>query len=246
MAILEPLDDVVAWKPTEVPEIIAGGLLPFSGKLILAGAEGSFKTMLSLYSSFMISSGQPLFGIIKTAPVPVAMIQCELSKSFFQKRILKLLSANTPHGKMYFATELFLKLDKPAGLAGIASEIKKEGIKLLIIDPLYKVTTNLTDELHLRSFLDNLDNLCWNFHCATWIVHHTRKHHLAGAEIIDLGSEELFGISLLADWADTIIRVKRDEDILHLDFPKVRNAEALMPPMDLKFNSRTLCFDVVY
>ena len=246
--MFQTLAELLAWTPPKEPEIIGSGVLPVKGKLVLAGEEGSFKTMFSLNAIFLISSGLSLLGL-RTVPTRVGMLQVELSQASFQKRVRKFienhksLSSQNPH----FATEADIKLDKPTGIAKLAAEVQKLGIQLLIIDPLYKVFTgDVSNWGDMARLLDNLDKLCWRYNCAVWLVHHKRKLRIVDNAPADYGTDELVGSSALKDWADSIIRftVKGQDDIL-VEFLKTRTSEDIIQAKLVHFNRATLGFELV-
>jgi len=246
--MFEPLSNFLKWKPPQVKEIISHGILPAGGRLVLAGKEQEFKTMLSTYAGFCISLGLPLFGF-KTTQTKVCMLQAELPKAIFQDRISQLVQFHNTDlsvADIHFASELELKLNKPAGIAQLTADIQQIKPGLLIIDPLYKViSADISDWQEMLKFIDNIDYIARRFNCAIWIAHHRRKTQVSGDEIIDLGTDELIGSSALKDWADTILRVSlQSEDKLTVEFSKVRNARYLLSPVELKFNRSNLSFSL--
>lgn len=247
--MFETLKELLAWIPPKHKEIISSGILPVGAKLVLAGEEESFKTMLSTYAGFCISMGLPLLGF-KTTKMRVGMLQSELPKHMFRDRIAQLVKEhNHPlaAADIHFATALDIKLNKPAGFTQLAAAVKNLGLGLLILDPLYKVLSgDVSDWQEMVRLTDNLDYLCRQFNCGIWLVHHRRKFLLSSGGIMDLGGDELIGSSALKDWADTILRLDKlegDERILR--FSKARNAKDILHPMKIKFNRRDLSFNIV-
>lgn len=246
--MFESIEELSKWQPPQHKEIIHSGILPAKGKLVLAGEESVFKTMLSICAGFRIARGELLFGF-RTSKVRVGMIQSELTKYMFRERIMQHIDGNAAEATadIRFATELDIKLNKPVGIGQLAAATKKYSIELLIIDPLYKVLSgDVSSWLDMNKLLDNLDALCWQFGCTIWLVHHRRKHLIRDGEIVDYGSDELIGSSALKDWADTIVRVERlTGDDIQLLFPKVRNAKDIIQPVHLRFNRKDISFSVV-
>lgn len=245
--VFESLQDLLKWKPPKITEIISSGILPAGGKLVLAGQEGVFKTMFSTYAAFCISRGLPLVGF-KTIQTRVAMLQSELPKAMFQSRLVQFVNQHNPDfgsADIQFATALDIKLNKPTGIAQLVNAIKQLDIGLLILDPLYKVLSgNVSDWAEMQRLTDNLDYISRTYNCSIWLVHHKRKLQLIDGQIIDLGTDELIGSSILKDWADSILRLEHlpVQDELMLSFPKTRNARTILDPVRLKFDRQSLGF----
>lgn len=246
--MFETLDELLKWQPPLQQEIISNGILPAGGKLILAGKEETFKTMLSTYAGFCISLGLPFLGF-QTTKVRVGVFQAELTKAMFRERVFQLVkchNADLSKADIYFATSFDIKLNKPIGISQIATAVKNLGLGLLIIDPVYKVlAADISDWLEMSKLTDGLDLIARSYNCAIWLVHHRRKYMLGAGGVIDLGSDELIGSSALKDWADTICRLERQQDILTMDFTKVRNARVALEPIRIKFNRHDLSFSVL-
>ena len=246
--MFESLKDLLAWQPPQVREIISAGILPVGAKLVLAGEEESYKTMLSTYAGFCIALGLPLLGF-KTAQTRVGMLQAELTKSMFRSRIEQLITQHNHPLKgadIFFATALDIKLNKPAGFSQLAAAVRELKLGLLILDPLYKVLQgDVSDWQEMDRLTTNLDFLCRQYGCSIWLVHHRRKRQLTGGEILDLGGDELIGSSNLKDWADSILRLdKLEGDKRLLRFSKCRNARDLLQPIEIRFDRRDLSFSI--
>ena len=247
--MFESLKQLLSWHPPEQPEIIGSGILPAGGKLVLAGVEESYKTMFSTYAGFCIALGLPLLGI-PTTKTRVGILQSELTKYMFKLRIEQLVTHhNHPLGAadIYFATHLDISLNRPAGLAQLATAVRELKLGLLIIDPLYKVlSADVSDWLEMSKLTGNLDMVARTYNCSIWLVHHRRKLLMVDNELLDLGTDELVGSSELKDWSDSILRLdKLPGDERMLVFSKARNAKVLLQPIKIRFNRRDLSFSVV-
>lgn len=249
--MFEDLVKFLKWRPPEIPHIIQGGILPTQGKLVLAGEEETFKTMFAIYAGCTIACGNPLLGF-KTSKCRVGMLQSELPKAMLHERLVQFMSHAPNAGflaaDIHFATELDIKLNRPNGLAQLVIDIKQFEPQLLILDPLYKILgADISNWDEMGKLCNNLDFIIHNYHCSIWLCHHIRKHHIMSDGIVDLGSDELVGSSILKNWADTIIRVTfidKQQDILKFEFLKVRNAHRRIRPIAVRFNRDTMDFEL--
>lgn len=247
--MFESLSEVMNWKPPLLQSIIGGGILPVGCKLMLVGAEGTMKTMLTTHMSFCVASGEPWLGF-ETEKCKTGILQCELPKALYKERIEQAVNASTNGRRkteIMFATDQEIKLSKPMGYGQLAADINKNALKLVAVDPVYKVVRNALDWVEVSQFMDNLDSIIRLYHCSIWLVHHRRKVQIADGKPIDLGTDEAIGLSLLKDWVDTMLRilpVPSEPDNFILQFLKTRYAKVNIQPMKIHFNRKDLSFEL--
>jgi len=206
--------------------------------------------MLATDMAFTIGSGLPWFGLTTTQS-SVYTLQIEIPKAQYQKRIIKYVAGNNLHpDNVYFRSEYYMKLDKAASIADIKAELLDSACQVLILDPMYKIISGkLTDEDGIRRFEDELDRLISDCKIAIVLIHHTRKFQIVNGQIFE-SPDDMFGMSILADWADTMIRstsVDKSKEIaeITLSFDKVRHAEEALDPIKIIARRSNLTFTVV-
>lgn len=142
---------------------------------------------------------------------------------------------------MLFTTSQNLKLDDPTGIAMLEEAIKAHGPKVVIIDCLYRVIKSSTEVASVGRFLDELARLSAIYGTAFVVIHHPRKESDE-----DRGFDELTGWAGIAAWADSILRVTREDGTtnLRLKWEKTKNARREVSDVDIKVNQETLKFNL--
>lgn len=203
--------------------------------------------MLATDMAFTIASGLPWFGFTTTQS-SVYTLQIEIPKAQYQKRVAKYVAGNKLRpDNVYFRSEYYMKLDKAPNVADMKAELLDSASQVLILDPMYKIISGkLTDEDGIRRFEDELDRLISDCKIAVVLIHHTRKFQIVNGQIFE-SPDDMFGLSLLHDWTDTMIRTSntnKDAEVV-LSFDKVRHAEEALDPIKIKVNRSNLTFTVV-
>lgn len=233
---------------TEKPIIDKGILYPKT-RLILFGRYKSLKSMLAIDAAFSISHGIPWFGF-QTARSRVLVVQMEIPKPLFRDRIKKYCNGVSIPDNLYFINEPYLKLDRDYGMGRLEPALTTFQPQVLLIDPLYKVLSgNISDPYVAEQLQTNIDKLREKYNLSIIIIAHTRQRLInPQGLVIDMGADEIMGSSNWPNWADTIIRVKRDSpesDYIDLTFDAMRNAEEELLPMRAKFSRHNLHWQLV-
>lgn len=239
------LNELIAWTPPYQQYIISGGLLLPQTKLILWGKFETWKSMLSIHTSFTIANGKDWFGF-RTYKSPVYLLQVEVPQALFRERAMKYALGNQITSDMvHFCSEPYIKLDKGFGQAELEKELARCNPKVLIVDPVYKVVSGrMTDEYDMRQFMDRMDILMDKYKFALILIHHDRKQQLVEGQYISAGAEDMFGTSIFIDWCDTSIRSQTtsiDGEII-LTFEKARYSERELKPITVQVDRSTLRF----
>ena len=242
---IQSYEELVVQNLQPPKSIIAQGILLSETNLILHGLPKTFKSLLAQQLCFCLGAGIPWIGF-STTPSKVLYIQSEISRFPFRMRLIPMGRNQTvPPKTIYFVTEFGLKLDREQGLKDLFAAVDKVTPDVLILDPLYKFMT-ISDESAIQRTLDGLDQLMSQRHITTVIIHHSRKPHLSSnGQVVDMGGAELRG-PLLEQWADSILRIRGNiaTDYRTMDF-ELRNATALIPPIDIQLNRQRLWFSRV-
>jgi predicted ATP-dependent serine protease len=151
-----------------------------------------------------------------------------------------------PMNSLFFSTSMpSPKLDREVGLKLLCAGIEKVQPDVLIIDPVYKFTSDSSESVLLR-FTDNMDYLIQHYGLSLILVHHARKPGTTPTgEEINQGGSELRG-PVLEQWADGIIRITGELNSYDrtLDF-ELRHAETIQGPINIRLDPNKLWFSRV-
>ncbi|KKN53796.1 hypothetical protein LCGC14_0598890 [marine sediment metagenome] len=243
----ESLDDFLAWRPPHITELIGSGLLIPQGKIILFGPYKSWKSMTAIDLAFKLSSGKPWLGF-KTTLSTVLIVQLEIPKAAYQKRVIKYCFGNklSPLGNLFLVTTRNLKLDKAWGAALLKQWIAETQAQVVIIDPIFKIMSGrLTDEYDVRQFTDRVDEIIEELRVSFVLIHHEGKDWIIEGERYDRGADAAFGSAVFGWWCDSSIELRtisEGSNIVDISFPLLRLAEDSIKPIRVEINRSNLVF----
>jgi len=242
------LNELIKWKAPYQEYIISSDILLTQGTLCIYGAEGVWKSMLSLDLTFRIAAGQDWFGF-NTVPSPVYSFQSEIPQAPLKKRAIKYALGNSNASENFWlCSELYEKIDKGWGYTELEREVARTNPRVLIVDPIYNsVAAKLVDDYEVGLFLDRLNMLRSKYKIAIVLVHHSRQAEHGEGETYHYGTDELFGSSRFKRWLDTIIYVELVNDgdpfvDLRLTFEKTRHTENKLKDINIRVDRRDLTF----
>ena len=241
--------ELLALPKPDFQYIVEPQLLAYGGNMVLYGPAETFKTFLAIELVYSITSGSRWLGVFDTRPVPTLTVQVEEPEPMYQGRIEAFTRQRPTVPELcYFATDQSLKLDGFLGAGLLDIAIKEHGIKLVIVDCMYKVVTGSTsDENNQKRLLEQIDTLRSKHGCAFVIIHHPRKDQSDNYQASDKGMEEMLGSGVLNFWADTIIKVSHNsrlDDLLLMQFQKARHAVQSLPDLPIHIDRGSLQFKV--
>ncbi len=246
----EPLEDFLAWKPPHISWLISNGLLVPQGKIIIFGPYKSWKSMTAIDLAFKLATGKPWLGF-NTAVSTVLIIQLEIPKAEYQKRTIKYAFGNklNPSTNLYLITIRNLKLDKGWGLSLLDQWIAQVQPQVIIIDPLFKVSSGrLTDEYDVRQLTDRLDEVIERHKVSFVLIHHEGKDLVVDGERYDRGADASFGSAVFGWWCDSSIELRaisEGSNVITVRFPLLRLAEDNINSMTVEINRSNLVFTKV-
>ncbi|KKN74233.1 hypothetical protein LCGC14_0393190 [marine sediment metagenome] len=243
--------ELIQWSPPYQSYIIGSNLLISQGTMMVYGKEETWKSILiGLDMSFKIATGQPWFGY-KTIATPIYNFQTEIPQGFMRERMIKYMTGNQANSEqIWFASELYMKLDKGWGSSELEKEIARTMPKVLVVDNLSSTMSGkLTEDYDSGLFIDRMDMLRSKYKLAIIIIHHTRIAEHSEGETFHYGTDEMFGSSRWPRWLDSIIYVDKIEDNeatglvnLRLVFEKTRHSPVKLKPLDLVINREDFTF----
>lgn len=160
---------------------------------------------------------------------------------------------NNPLPNLLFETNNYCKLDTTYGRDMLNSCLIQCKSRFpdwhitLILDPVYLLMSGkVSEEYDVRRMLDNLNELRNKHDLSIILIHHSHKTRVTtDGEVIDTGSDEIFGSGYFNFWCDTEVRLKRmnpfglDNRIEH-SFTLTRNAERVLMPFEVEWSRATL------
>lgn len=222
-------------------DIIANGILPNGGGMILAGESGEGKSLLRLELAIHLTLGWDIWNLDIPKTRKVLIIQFENTEYIEAYRLRKMLGGlnlDTCPSNLMFSTPLTrFDIGEQTDQARLVRMIQKYRADVVIYDPLTSLhRINENDNVQMRAVLDNITEVNRKTGAASIILHHYGKPSSDSD-----ASHRTRGASSIRDWADTLIGVsrKKGEAILRtLDFIKVRNGPE-PKPMTLERSKET-------
>jgi len=216
------------------PQFIIDDILPSIGIMLLSGLPGSYKTWIYLYFSHCIINGLPVFGIYKTTPTNILLINIDDYIVDIRDRLKKARIEDNGLSKLFVRQcRKFLILDETDS-ESIIKQIKKYSIGLVIVDTLrHSHHNNENDSGEMDIVMGKYKEISSNLDCSFLIVHHDGKEQ-NGKTVITApsGSINISGNCI----ASIRLKTTKQKDYVTFDGGKSKRGE--------KLDSRTLHFDL--
>ena len=222
-----------------------GAVLTADGKGFVAGPTGVGKTNLLLHLSRCLCEATPFLGLPVNQARRVLYIMLEGSRRGIRRRLRKVWTDTSEEARARFSLA-FTRLDigRKEDLERLRALVSRVQPEVLIIDPLRNIhpwDENASDTAaHLTALLDEI---IASFGCAIVAAHHDRKRPPFVRR--DIGTDRVRGSTALTGWLSFCLSLDTDPqetDTLLAEWTKTRDAEALLPPLSLRFNRDTLDF----
>lgn len=193
-------------SPPPIPPELIAGILYVGGTLLLSGPSKSRKTFSALELCIAIATGTPWLGY-KTTKSPALFINLELQPFAIFERIAKICAARgcPPPDNLIIWNLRGFTVSLDALTVQLPAAIQKLGIKIVGIDPIYKVSAvsgmeeNSNDDQ--GKLLTLVEGLCVKESCALALTHHFAKGDASTKTAIDRHS----GGGVYARWGDVIM-----------------------------------------
>lgn len=241
-------DDLAHNPPALQPSLIAEGLLPETGCMLLTGKTETGKSVVGMDIAFSLALGTPLFGASKAdgtayypvrRPVKVLYLDSELGPAGAHQR-LRLFYEQKVHGvnledTFKIVSGDYLPLSLHAEGAGQAFEnlsnlVAEEKPGVVIIDPFSDYHTADENDNSIRLVFAQLRALQKKFHFASILLHHESDKDIyveGGVVAKRKGTGRARGHSSIAQSVDTMLSVRREKrnpyTFLELSWEKCRH-----------------------
>lgn len=226
-------------------EYIGEGVLLRQSKLVLFGSPKLGKSIAGMQMAMCLSAGISWLGFPGPKhPVKVAYLQCEVPKSNFRERVIKMSQNAVPvKDKLHLLTDFNIKLDVGNNFRKLDADVASLKPEVLVLDPLYKIITT-EEERVVRSLFEHLDYLIDKYGLSVILVAHDRKPKTDDqGRVINLGGAELRGSRLYEGWFESIIKMEGqihdDNRVLHFELRHGRN---IIPAIPVKLDRQKLWF----
>ena len=221
---------IIETKPV-LPKEVIGGLLHEGMKMMVAGPAKMRKSWLAMDLGLSMSLGIPWMGF-DTVSSRVLILNMEMPQVFFEYRLYHIQQAKHL-SKMQKGTFSALHMRGNPALDGdwslLAKLVKKEGIEVVIIDPIYKVLGE-RDENSARDMANLLRNVDTVAECGAAIIeiHHFAKGDSSQKEVGDRAS----GSGVFFRDPDAFVTVSHANDQRLFDQAKLEARVRMVTPID--------------
>jgi RecA-family ATPase len=191
------------------------GFIERQGRILIAGAEGSGKSLMALTLAVQAASGLPVLGRFPMSiAARVVYLDLEMGRSSTRRRLRQLLisaKGSLIQGDFYiYHRPDGLDLSTPTDRAELDAWFNEIEPELVIIDPLYKMSlTDSTYEREVKPTLKMLDRWRLVHGCGIILVHHFRKRP-QGEAGRGRDASDVFGSSVLLRWPETVFMLNEE------------------------------------
>ena len=235
--------DFNKWTPPYQEFLLAPGILRVRGTGILFGKEGSYKTMLGLRLATAVAEGKSWLGFSTPEHgANVLYINAEVPAEMLLDRVKQMNLSVHLMGQLFIWNRFDFKIDVDKWWELLEQYVVQYQIKLVIIDPLYKVITGtLVDPMIVQKVQEKCDSLVNKYPVGIFLVSHSRK---GNREDPALDNDSMYGSGMWLWWADLIMRIESEDwDDIKVSFGKTRHSKKGKPkPIKLKLTSEDLDF----
>jgi len=231
VSFLEPrpiinLNDFLKQEIHEQESYWGDGLITKESRIFVSGLSKIGKTFFALELAIMLARGESFLGFEVFRPLRVLLLQQEISEGNLQQRLKMLLEDGEVPGNFFLQTTC-IKVDKPDGLERLRSYVESIRPDIVMMDPLYKFhSKDENSSTEVKSMLDKIDSIMYEFGTAFLIIHHNRKPR----DFERPGATQMRGSSTFFDWGDTYMTLNyakgtdRESGYVRIDF-ECRNCE---------------------
>ncbi len=218
------LEELMAMPHKDITWII-DNILPESGVGILAGPAGYGKSWMLLDLAVECVLGGKWLGQFPTATGVVLYVDEESTEALLQHRLRKLLCAKGKNHQgmdLHFAIGQGLHIDNPQSINRLREKIEEVIPRLVIIDSLVRVhRRDENSAMDMANMFGVIKELVREYNCSFMFADHHRKQGL-----MHTGPDQMLrGSTEKAAFVDTLLSLRRKDDLIVVDHAKSRFAE---------------------
>lgn len=210
------LNDLATYRSERQP--IIHDFLYERQALILYADPGVGKSVISQQGFLSLVQGKPLFGDLEIPqPQSTYYLQLEGDYGEYVDRARMMLTGmgvqeGAGYAPLIWDESRAAEVCNREWVAETVASMEKISPKVVIVDPLYKLTSlGISSEEGSRALIRFFDLIQAEFGCALWINHHTRRAQaIQGQPVKDV--DPFYGSQWLKAYADTIYHATRTSD----------------------------------
>ena len=209
--LLDLVEAAGQWKPGEAEELLSGpkpklfmlsdllagelepvawtveNLIPSGGISVLGGDSNVGKSWVGCSLGLTVAAGIPFLGHFRTQACPVLFFDAEMGERLIRRRVKRLFTGLAVDGQSlpcdlpFRVFEGPLRIDTPKQIAGLVTLLNREGIRLVIADPLIHSLpegTNENDSASMARFFEAVRFVQSETGAAFVFTHHSRKRSM--------------------------------------------------------------------
>jgi len=210
--------------PCKEPLVIVEDLIAQGDLGLITAGSKSYKSWTALQLAICVANGIPFLGRT-TQPTKTLVLNFELKEASIRRRLKSIASRLDCGMDNLLVWNLRNRLIPPSFLNGLCQEIKKRGLGLVILDPLYSMYGAIEGEANVENsnpamtvLLNNIRAACEEAGAAVVIVHHHAKGDSSTKASIDRAS----GAGALGRFPDFVMSLVRHEAprayVVEIDF----------------------------
>jgi hypothetical protein len=192
---------------TQAPTWLVKRVMVAGQPLVIGAPQKAGKTCVAIDLALSLAAGTPFLGYFETyRPVRVAMISGESGRWTIMnhaRQVCQARSIDPETAKVVWQFDL-PQLPNPAHLAALAEGVRREGVEVVIIDPLYLCLLSGAADLqasnlyHVGPLLLNVARACLDAGATPVMLHHTNRPAGAKRDPLELGDLAFSGIAEFA------------------------------------------------
>jgi len=204
--------EVADWFDNEppAPDQIFEDLFDVGDKVAIIGSSKLRKSFFALQMSLCLAVGRDLFDFKCPNPRKVLIVQMEIKKNHFHRRVRRMAEALSIEQKE-IAGNLFIVNGRGEDItvSRIKAAARQTKAEVILIDPLYKLVDGDENSAHdMKPLLREFDELAEDTGAAVVYVHHDPKGRAGDRDIRDRGA----GSGVLGRDYDACITLTQQRD----------------------------------
>ena len=210
--------EIMKNPPEQAHMLVEHGILPESGRLLIAGKPKVGKSLLANNLVLSLCSGIPFLrggsfpGFAVDHPTRTLLLDRELSKHSLFTRIKTFSDAipafRAAHENMLIDHDHLLRLDQPNAYEILLQLIEQNGAEVCVLDTAYKFIPDVESQTALNKSFTVLDKLIHETGCAFVLTHHIKKSQSTsnGKQAVDHADPDgVAGSFLWTGWPNATI-----------------------------------------